>query len=132
MEYIIILLLIVLIVMIFMQNQKSDNDTSDEKIKNIVDELNNSFKNLSNEVLVDQSDKSLEKMKNSLNELLDNFTKNQINSLNENTDDLKKEIIKQKELTKQIGDDNKKFEKILSSPGPRGDWGELKIRTILS
>ena len=48
--------------------------------------------NLSNEVLVDQSDKSLEKMKNSLNELLDNFTKNQINSLNENTDDLKKEI----------------------------------------
>ena len=116
MEYIIILLLIVLIVMIFMQNQKSDNDTSDEKIKNIVDELNNSFKNLSNEVLIDQSDKSLEKMKNSLNELLDNFTKNQINSLNENTDDLKKEIIKQKELTKQIGDDNKKFEKILSSP----------------
>ena len=69
MEYIIILLLIVLIVMIFMQNQKSDNDTSDEKIKNIVDELNNSFKNLSNEVLVDQSDKSLEKMKNSLNRM---------------------------------------------------------------
>ena len=131
MEYIITLLLIVLIVMIYIQNQKSDNDTSDENIKNIVEELNSSFKNLSNEVLVNQSDKSLKKMKNSLNELLDNFTKNQINSLNESTDDLKKEIIIQKELTKQISDDNKKFEKILSSPGPRGDWGELKIRTIL-
>lgn len=131
MDYIIIILLILLIVLLIKNNQKPSNDSLDQKFEDIVEELNSSFKNLSNEVLVDQSDKSLKKIKTSLNELLDNFSKNQIDSLNDSTEDLKKEIIIQKELTKQISEDNKKFEKILSSPGPRGDWGELKIRTIL-
>ena len=109
----------------------STEETFDEKFKAIQEELNDTFENLSNKVLVDQSDKSLEKMKKSLNELLDNFEKNQISSLNKNTDELTKEIVIQKELTKLISEDNKKFEKILNSPGPRGDWGEFRIKQIL-
>ena len=109
----------------------SNEENFDEKFKAIQEELNDTFENLSNKVLVDQSDKSLEKMKKSLNELLDNFEKNQISSLNKNTDELTKEIVIQKELTKLISEDNKKFEKILNSPGPRGDWGEFRIKQIL-
>ena len=48
----------------------STEETFDEKFKAIQEELNDTFENLSNKVLVDQSDKSLEKMKKSLNELL--------------------------------------------------------------
>lgn len=114
-----------------LKKSSSEEKSIDDKFKEFQNEMNLSFENLSNKVLVEQSDKSIQKMKTGLNELLDNFSKNQINSLEKSTEYLKNEIIAQKELTKLISDDNKKFEKILSSPGPRGDWGELKIRSIL-
>jgi len=134
MDYLIIFLLIVLIVLFLKSIQKSNNDTLDQKFKEIMKELNASFKNLSNEVLVDQSDKSLKKMKTSLNDLLDNFNKSQSDKfkvLDDSSKDLLSKISEHKELAEIMRSQNEKFSQILNSPGPRGDWGELRIRTVL-
>ena len=50
MDYIIIILLILLIVLLIKNNQKPSNDSLDQKFEDIVEELNSSFKNLSNEL----------------------------------------------------------------------------------
>ena len=134
MDYIIILLLIVLIALLVKNSQKPNNDSLDQKFKDIVEELNGSFKNLSNEVLVDQSDKSLEKIKTSLNDVLDNFNKSQSDKfkvLDDSSKNLLSKISEHKELADIMRSQNEKFSQILSSPGPRGDWGELRIRTVL-
>ena len=134
MDYIIILLLIVLIALLVKNSQKPNNDSLDQKFKDIANELNSSFKNLSNEVLVNQSDKSLEKIKTSLNDVLDNFNKSQSDKfkvLDDSSKNLLSKISEHKELADIMRSQNDKFSQILSSPGPRGDWGELRIRTVL-
>ena len=116
------------------QTSSEDEKIFDEKFKKLQDDLNETFENLSNKVLVNQTDTSLNKMKNSLSELLENFNSNQkekFESLSNNSKSLLAELASHKELTKIIHSQNEKLNDVLSSPGPRGDWGELRVRTVL-
>ena len=140
MEYLNTILLIVIAILAGMSFFRKKDDSSINK-----EQLEKDFKAIADDLLVNQTEVTEKKVEDKLDTILEGFgkvqkekfdtmsskTKDMTDLITRMEQDRKESVGKQTELIRTMLSSTDNISRVMNSPGPRGKWGEMRVRQIL-
>ena len=140
MEYLNTILLIIIVILAGMSFFRKKDDSSINK-----EQLEKDFKAIADDLLVNQTEVTEKKVEDTLDTILEGFGKVQkekFDTMSSKTKDMtdlitrmeldrKESVGKQTELIRTMLSSTDNISRVMNSPGPRGKWGEMRVRQIL-